>query len=164
MVAAGAETVSNGGSGPDDILYLIGDPEEDKPLMNKFINRLHDEGSCTVLMHSNVLHCATATMQCYTAPFCKSTWIILGVLCCAVLRCAALCCAVLRCAAPRHLSRPVPFRPEKRSKNKVDKTHCASHQRVGCLVGGYGAASWLMLCHARIIFQERQYACEFAHA
>lgn len=42
MAAAGAESVSNGGCSPDDTLYLIGDPEEDRPRVNKFINKLHE--------------------------------------------------------------------------------------------------------------------------
>ncbi|DBA85949.1 hypothetical protein WJX77_012681 [Trebouxia sp. C0004] len=42
MAAAGAESVSNGGCSPDDTLYLMGDPEEDRPRVNKFINKLHE--------------------------------------------------------------------------------------------------------------------------
>lgn len=42
MAAAGAESVSNGGCSPDDTLYLIGDPQEDRPRVNKFINKLHE--------------------------------------------------------------------------------------------------------------------------
>ena len=42
MAAAGAESVSNGGCSPDDTLYLMGDPQEDPPRVNKFINKLHE--------------------------------------------------------------------------------------------------------------------------
>lgn len=42
MAAAGAESVNNGGCGPDDTLYLVGDPDEDRPRVEKFINRLHE--------------------------------------------------------------------------------------------------------------------------
>ena len=45
MAAAGASSVSNGGCMPDDILHLIGDPEEDRPRLEKFLNRMHDTGS-----------------------------------------------------------------------------------------------------------------------
>ena len=44
MVAAGAESVSNGGCGPDDTLYLSGDPAEDRPKLEKFLSRFHDAG------------------------------------------------------------------------------------------------------------------------
>lgn len=42
MAAAGAESVCNGGSTPDDTLFLVGDPEEDRKATNKFVNKLLD--------------------------------------------------------------------------------------------------------------------------
>ena len=48
MVAAGAESVSNGGCGPDDTLYLAGDPAEDRPKLEKFLSRFHDAGDCVL--------------------------------------------------------------------------------------------------------------------
>ena len=44
MAAAGAETVSNGGCGPDDRLYLEGNPLEDRPKLEKFIDRFKEAG------------------------------------------------------------------------------------------------------------------------
>lgn len=52
MAAAGAETVSNGGCGPDDRLYLEGNPLEDRPKLEKFIDRFKEAGmvsTCLVL-------------------------------------------------------------------------------------------------------------------
>ena len=45
MAAAGAEVVSNGGCGPDDRLYLEGNPEEDRPKLEKFLNRFNEAGT-----------------------------------------------------------------------------------------------------------------------
>ena len=50
MAAAGAESVSNGGCSPDDTLYLIGDPEEDRPRVNKFINKLNETSEQVLLL------------------------------------------------------------------------------------------------------------------
>ena len=44
MAAAGAESVNNGGCGPNDTLYLVGDPAEDRPRLEKFLNRMHEAG------------------------------------------------------------------------------------------------------------------------
>lgn len=44
MAAAGAEIVSNGGNGPDDRLYLEGNPQEDRPKLEKFLNRFNEAG------------------------------------------------------------------------------------------------------------------------
>lgn len=58
MVAAGAESVSNGGCLPDDILYLLGDAEEDRPRLEKFINRLHDTRAHRLMFEwAKLQHC-----------------------------------------------------------------------------------------------------------
>lgn len=48
MAAAGAEIVHNGGCGPDDLLYLEGNPEEDRPKVEKFLHRFKDAGMQTL--------------------------------------------------------------------------------------------------------------------
>ena len=51
MVAAGAESVSNGGCHPDDTLHLTGDPAEDRSRLEKFLTRFHDAGDSDLPMH-----------------------------------------------------------------------------------------------------------------
>lgn len=71
MVAAGAESVSNGGCGPDDTLYLSGDPTEDRPKLEKFLSRFHDAGdSCPALEPCLALGVCPALMPCPTLMPC----------------------------------------------------------------------------------------------
>ena len=55
MAAAGAEVVSNGGSGPDDRLYLEGNPEEDRPKLEKFLTRFNEAGTAALHVTRHVV-------------------------------------------------------------------------------------------------------------